>query len=153
MSTKTDAVIAALAATWQGLTATTLADVQVVDGPQANSDASPDWLFAGHDGGSPTDENEAAITQQNLMAFARTKGEDAEVRCAAIAVRGDTDIVSARQRAYAIVSAAEDALRADMTLGGLVMHAYVSSHTYIPAQTDKGAKVRVVFTVTYKAQL
>ena len=147
--TLTDQVILALTAKWQAAPA--LADVQVVDGPQADSDASPDWLFVGHDGG--VDENDAAVAQQNLMAFARTKGEDAEVRCAAISVRGDTDIPAARQRAYAIVSAAEDALRADMQLGSLVMHAYVSGHTYVPVQTTAGAKVRVLFTVTYKAQL
>lgn len=151
MSTLTDPVILALTAKWQALMTTTLTGVQVADGPQVNCDASPDWLFVGHDGGN--DENEAATAQQNLMAFARTKGEDAEVRCAAVSVRGDTELPTARQRAYAIVSAAEDALRTDMQLGSLVMQAYVSSHSYIPAQTTAGAKVRVLFTVTYKAQL
>ena len=153
MSTKTDQVILYLTAMWQGLNATTLNGVQVVDGPQVNLDASQEWLFVGFDGDTPNNQNESATAQQDLMAFARTKHEQAEVLCSAIVVRGDTDVVTARQRAYAIVSAAEDAVRSDMQLGGAVMHAYVSAHHYFPVQTTSGAKVRVVFNITYEAQI
>lgn len=151
MSAKTDAVILALTAMWQAAPA--LEGVRVVDGPQANSEASPDWLFVGADGDAPDEGNEAAVIEQSFMAFAKTKQEDGEVTCAVVSVRGDTDIPSARARAYAVVSAAEDALRTDLTLGALVMHAFVSAHQYMPAQTTDGARVRVVFTVTYKAQI
>jgi hypothetical protein len=148
VSSKTDAVCLALTALWQPLTG-----VQVVDGPQANSDASDDWLFVAFDGDLPDEGNEAVDATQDLMAFLKTKQEDAEVTCAVVSRRGDTDIPAARARAYDIVSDAEDLLRADMQLGGLVMHAFVSAHQYIPIVTQGGAKVRVVFTVTYKAQL
>lgn len=148
MAAKTDAVILALTALWQPLT-----DVQVVDGPQATSDASDKWLFVGFDGGEPTDGIEAATAEQSLMAFARVKGDDGQITCAVIARRGDTDITATRADASAVLSDAEDLLRTDMQLGGLVMHAFVSTYTYIPVITQAGAKVRVVFTVTYKAQL
>jgi hypothetical protein len=153
MATKTDAVSLYLTAIWQAATATTLTGVQVVDGPQANSVAANDWLFVAFDGDVPDEGNEAIAATQDLMAFARTKQEDAEVTCAVVCRRGDTDVPTARARAYAIFSAAEDVLRADMQLGGLVMHAFVSAHQYSPAQTAQGARVRLTFTVTYKAQI
>lgn len=151
MSTKTDAVILALTALWQAAPA--LDTAEVVDGPQANSDASNDWLFVGFDGDLPDEGNEAAVVQQSLMAFMKTKQEDGEVTCAVVSRRGDIDVPTARARAYALMSAAEDALRTDMQLGGLVMHAFLSAHQYIPVITQGGCKARVVFTVTYQAQI
>lgn len=154
MSSQINAVILALTAKWQALAvpAGTLEGVQVADGPQVNSDPSSEWLFVGYDGAEGSEFAEGAVAEQTLMTFAKGKQETPEIKCAAVAVRGDPDIASARQRALAIMSAAEDALRNDMTLGGLVMHAYVSTITYIPTQTDRGAKARVWFTVTYQAQ-
>lgn len=149
--TKADAVCLALAALWDA--AADLDGVNVVDGPQANSVAANEWLFVGHDGDAPDEGNEVVVAEQDWMAFAKTKQETAEVTCAAVVVRGNTDIAAARARAYDIVSDAEDALRADLTLGGLVMQSHISAHQYIPTQTTDGAKVRVVFTVTYLAQL
>lgn len=155
MSTQVDQVILALTAKWQALSVSggALEAVRVVDGPQATMDASQEWLFVGYDGAEVGNFSEVATTQQTLMAFLRTKQEDTELRCAAIVVRGDTDVTAARQRALAIVSYAENALRLDMTLSGLVMHSFISGIGYIPLQTDHGAKVRVVFTVTYQAQI
>ena len=86
------------------------------------------------------------------MAFARTKQEDGEITCAVVSRRGDKDIPATRASAYALLSAAEDALRADNTLGGLLMQSYISAHRYMPVLAPS-AKVRVVFTVTYLAQL
>ena len=148
MASKTDAVILALTAMWTSA----LTGVTVSDGPQANSDPSPDWLFVGADGDVPDEGMEGASVDQSWMAFARTKQEDGEVTCAVVSVRGDKDIPSARASAYALFAAAEDALRADNTLSGLLMQSHVSAHQYMPILAPT-AKVRVVFTVTYKAQL
>jgi len=148
MAAKTNGVILALTALWQPIPG-----VQVVDGPQANSDASDDWLFVGFDGDLPDEGNEAAVVTQSLMAFLKTKQEDGEVTCAVVSRRGDTDVPAARARAYGLMSAAEDLLRADMLLGGLTMQSYVSAHQYIPVITQGGCKARVVFTVTYQAQI
>lgn len=150
MSTQADVVILALTAAFQA--AGSLAGVRVVDGPQVTGDASQEWLFVGFDGGDPTEHNEAALIEQDMMTFARGKKESAEIKCASVVVSGNPDIVVLRQRALAIFSAAESVIRADMTLGSLVMHAFVANFNYIPSQTDKGAKVRVVFTVKYQAQ-
>lgn len=149
MSSKVDAVCLALTALWQ----TAVTGAQVVDGPQANSDASNDWLFVGADGDAPDESNEAAAVDQSWMAFAKTMQETGEVTCAVVSRAGDTDIPTVRARAYAILAAAETALRADPLLGGVVMQSYVSAHQYIPVITQGGCKARVVFTVTYQAQL
>lgn len=148
MASKVDAVCLALTALWQPLTG-----VRVVDGPQANSDAADDWLFVAFDGDVPDEGNEAVAATQDLMAFLKTKQEDAEVTCAVVSRRGDTDIATARARALDILSDAEDLLRIDMQLGGLVMHAFISAHQYSPVITSGGCKARITFTVTYKAQL
>lgn len=149
MSTKADAVCLALTSLWQAA----LAGVEVVDGPQVDSEAANEWLFVGHDGGEPDAGNEAVTAEQDLMAFLKTKQETGEVTNAIVVRDGGTDIPLLRAVAYQVLSDAEDALRANMTLSGTVMHAYVSNHQYMPAQTTAGAKVRLVFTVTYLAQI
>ena len=147
MSTKIDAVCLALTALWTAA----LTGVQVADGPQANSDASNDWLFVGDD--AADEGNEAAAVDQSWMAFAKTMQETGEITCAVVSRAGDTDIPTVRARAYAILASAETALRVDPLLGGVVMQSYVSAHQYMPVITQGGCKARVVFTVTYQAQL
>lgn len=149
MASLTDPVILYLTAMWTD----TLPSVNVADGPQVTSDAADDWLFVGYNGDTPDEANEGASGQQSLMAFNKVKGDDGQVICAAVSRSGDTNIPAVRARAMGSLSSAEAAVRADMTLGGLVMHAYVSDYRYSPVQTQQGAKVRVVFTVTYKAQI
>jgi hypothetical protein len=144
-----DAVCLALTALWQASVTT----AQVVDGPQATGDAASEWLFVGADGGEPDEGAEIATSEQDWMAFAKTQQETPDVTCAVVVRRGDTDIPSARGSAYAILAAADAALRTDPTLSGLVMQSHISSHRYMPAQTTKGAKVRITFTVNYLAQL
>lgn len=148
MTTKVDAVCAALTALWQSIPGPT-----VVDGPQVNSDAANEWLFVGHDGDEPDEGNEAVSAEQDLMAFLKTKQETADITCAVVARDGTADVTAVRARAYEIFSDAEDRLRADLTLGGLVMQSFISTHQYMPVITQGGCKARVVFTVTYLAQL
>ena len=149
MSSKVDAVCLYLKALWTPA----LTGVQVADGPQANSEAANQWLFVGFDGGEQDEGSEGVSAEQDLMAFMKTKQETGEVTCAVVVRDGGIDAAALRAQAYDIFSDAEDALRTDMQLGGLVMHAYISAHQYIPVLTTMGAKVRVVFTVTYLAQI
>ena len=148
MASKLDAVCLALASLWQSVSGP-----RVVDGPQVNAESLPEWLFVGFDGADPGEGNEGASADQEWMAFARIKQEQGEITCAAVVVSGEADIPAVRARADDIISDAEGLLRADPTLGGLVMQAGLSRQIFFPMQTDKGAKARVVFTVTYQAQL
>jgi hypothetical protein len=152
VSTRLDDVIVALTVKWQALTSTTLANVQVVDGPQMNMDPSQEWLFVGHTGGVSVEGEETGFGQQDFFTFSRGKTENINVDCGIISVRGDGDVMLARQRALVILSACEDALRTDITLGGIVMNAEVAQMMYVPTVTSTGAKIRVTFTVSYQAQ-
>jgi len=151
MATKVDAVCLALTALWQGTAG--LSTVQVVDSAQVNADPSTEWLFVGHDGSEAIEGYEVISAQQTWLSFNRVKQENAEVTCAFIVIDGGTDIPALRARAGGYLSAAEDAVRADPMLGGLVMVSSVTSLRYMPVITTAGAKVRLVFTVTYQAQL
>jgi len=149
MASLIDPVILKLIEVWTAA----LTDLDVVDGPQVDSDPVNDRLFVGFNGDTPDEYNEGAVGVQSLMAFAKVKGDDGQVTCAVVSRSGDSDITATRARANGFLAAAEAALRADMSLGGLVMQAYVTDYRYSPVQTQQGAKVRVVFTVTYKGQI
>jgi hypothetical protein len=151
MASKVDAVCLALTALWQAAPA--LDDVQVVDGPQANAESAPEWLFVGYDADTLNENTEGASAEQDWMAFARTKQEEGQVVCSVVVRSGEVNIAAVRTRAFEIVSAAEDALRSDPLLGGLAMQTWLSDQRFIPMVTTSGCKARVVFTVTYLAQL
>lgn len=151
MATQLDAVCLALTAMWQAAPA--LDGVNVVDGPQANSEDLNEWLFIGYDADTQDENNDGANADQTWMAMNRVKREEGEVICAAVVRSGDVDIPAVRARAFAIVSAAEDELRPNHQLGGLVMQSMVAEQRFIPIVTLAGAKARVVFTVTYEAQI
>src|SRR5690242_21953352 len=113
MSTRTDAVCLALIALWTPL----FTDVQVADGPQANSDPTADWLFVAYDGERPTEANQVIAAQQEWMAGAKVKKETADITCALVVVSGDDTTSASRARADSPLGTAEDALRADPTPG------------------------------------
>jgi hypothetical protein len=151
MASKLDAMCLALTALWQATGA--LTGVRVADGPQATSEDSNEWLFVGYDADPLDDTSEGASAMQDWMAFAKTKQEPGEIVCAVVVRSGEVTISAVRSRAMAIVSAAEDALRIDPLLGGLVMQMWLSEQRYIPTVNRDGANARVVFTVSYLAQL
>lgn len=151
MATRLHDVCVALTSMWDAAPA--LDGVQVVDGPQVNSNPDAAWLFVGHDGDLPGETSAGATAIQDWMAFARTKQELGEVTSAIVAVSGDADTVAVRARALDILSDAEDVLRANNTISGLVMKSHVSEVQVIPSITTDGPKVRVVFTVAYEAEI
>lgn len=152
MATKLDAVCVALTALWTTTFASST--MRVVDSMQANADPTADWLFVCYDGDEPDDSTEGASADQVPIAGGNIRREDGEITCAVVAVLGGTiDIPAVRARALAVVDDCEDALRADKTLGGLVMQAHLTAQRFIPMKTDKGSKGRVVFTVSYTVQL
>ena len=151
MASKLDAVCLFLAALWQA--DPDFSTVRVVDGPQVNEEDANEWLFVGYDADNLDDSTEGASAEQDWMAFAKLKQEQGEVTCAAVVRSGEVNIPAVRARALDIVSDAEDGLRTDPTLGGLVMQSWLSDQRFIPMVTQTGCKARVVFTVSYLAQL
>lgn len=151
MASKMDAVCLALTALWKAAPA--LAAVTVYDGPQVTGETPTDYLYVGYDGDLSNDDSEGSSAEQDWMAFAKLKQERGEIVCAAIANSGDVDVPAVRARAADIVSKAEDALRVDPLLGGLVMQSWLSDQRFIPVIDSNGSVARVVFTVSYVAQL
>lgn len=149
MASKADVVCLALVTLWRaGLTG-----VEVRDGHQANSDAGNKWLFVSSDGNPSSDGSVAISAQQDWQTFSRGKLETADVTCALLVRAGEPDMATVRALAYDLFAEAEDVLRADHMLGGLVMQARITSHQFYPAMLTSGAKARVVFTVNYQAQI
>lgn len=149
MASKVDAVCLALAELWR----TGLTGVEVADGPQVNSDPQNKWLYVGSDGGAASGSDVAVSVNQDWHTFPRGKLEVGDVTCALGVRAGEPTVAIVRTQAYELFAAAEDLLRADHMLGGLVMQARVTSHQFYPAVTTSGAKARVVFTVNYQAQI
>lgn len=148
MATQLDAVCLALVPLFQAAVPT----VRVVDGPQANSEALDEWLFVGHDADDLSGGTEGAVATQEWMT-SNVRREQGDVTSAVVVRSGSVDIPAVRARALSILADCETALRANRTLSGLVMQAELTEHRYFPVVTQSGCKARVVFTVTYVAQL
>lgn len=150
MSTsRTPAVIDALVTLCAA--APTLVGVTVVDGPFTTNLADPDVLFVGDTArGDP-----AANAQQTWAGLgAQRRDQIVEVVLTAVSRAGETVMKPRRDRAYEIVAAVEDAMRADPTLGGVVIAAGAgTAESLDQAQTPQGAYAAVTFRVQAKARI
>lgn len=150
MAGKTNQVLAALTALWSGAPAFT--GVKVQDGPAATQDPSLEWLLVGLDGLAPSGARMVSI-KQRWMTYGKTLEEAGTVTNALVIRNGSPDLVGARTRAYSLLSSAEAALRADFTIGGLVIDSRISGHDYFPVIGTAGAVARITFTVDYRAEI
>ncbi|MGW0599959.1 hypothetical protein ACWD11_22785 [Streptomyces sp. NPDC002776] len=124
--------------------------VVVADGPQVTDNTAPDWLVVGFDG-DPDGDFEAAQTMGGWSDLGGGREEEFQVTVAAIANRGDTDIVSARRRAYEIGACVEAWLRASPDLGLPSLEAAIAGTRLVQDQTDQGASVRLLLVVAGRA--
>ncbi|MFI6337838.1 hypothetical protein [Streptomyces sp. NPDC050535] len=120
--------------------------VVVADGPQVTGDAAPDWLVVGFDG-DPDGDFEAAQTVGGWSDLGSGREEEFQITVAAIANRGDKDVVAARRRAYEIGARVEDWLRADPGLGLPSIEIAVAGTRLIQDQTEQGAHARLLLSV------
>ncbi|MFB6950179.1 hypothetical protein ACFCXP_11165 [Streptomyces niveus] len=127
-----------------------LADVRIADGPQVTDDAAGDWLIVGWDA-DPAGDFEAAQTLGGWSDLGTGREEEFQLVVAAVASRGDTDIVAARRRAYEIGARVEAWLRAAPGLGLASLEAAVGGTRLIQDQTDQGAQARLLLTVAGRA--
>lgn len=124
--------------------------VAVADGPQVTDSAAPDWLIVGFDG-DPEGDFEAANSVGGWSDLGTGREEEFQVTVAAIASRGDTNIVAARRRAYEIGARVEAWLRQDPSLGLRSLEAAVAGTRLVQDQTDQGAQVRLLLSVAGRA--
>lgn len=133
-------------------------EVTVFDGPLSHTTVPPRFLLVGTDGGDDGtgDSADGATSEQTESPMANNwRAETGEVTCAAWAWDGATAFPILRTQAIEIVSACEEALYVDRTLGGLLQpQGYMADFAGFrlrETQEETGAVVRAAFTVKYRA--
>lgn len=131
-----------------------LAGVRIFDGIEIDLSYPGDGIAVGHDGNLDTDEvYPGTIKQEYKQLGAISKFEDGILNCFLFTSSGLADITARRERALAIFAGAEKAIRADVSLGGVVMYSGIENAQFIYRQTTLGAGVGMVFTITYRAKI
>jgi hypothetical protein len=144
--TVVDNLIAALRA------APALAGVRVFDGIEIDSSYPGDFIVVGDDGGEDGDVTAGSGAQQFLELGNLRQFEDASVNCMLASASGATSLTTRRTRAFALLSAIDTAIRADVSLGGACLYSTLDTWQPSYRQTDAGAAVIITFTVTYRAR-
>jgi hypothetical protein len=122
--------------------------VDVFDGPTVTGDAPTDYASVGY----VQLEGSAGSYEFERHSDGWGTTELGAVRCEVVTAAGDTDIVGARARAFALIDALEASIRADQTLGVLPTASTCRLVVdVLPAQTTAGAVQRLAFTVEYTA--
>lgn len=131
--------------------------VNVIDGPKVTADPGPLALWVGVDDISPGATPRAATSTQQWAALGRMgRNEDLAIPCTAQAQSGGDDVQTLRLAAAAVMSAVEDLVRNDASLGGTVNvpgNAAVTSAEWRQGPTAKGMRAWVVFEITAKARI
>ena len=143
-----DALVSALRAS------PALAAVTVYDGPAPTSATDLDMIVIGDDddqeAGSP-----AGLTEQSWNGLgAKRRDESIEIRCAAVSWSGDVEIKPLRDRVFALTAAVETVLRAGPSLSGACQWSeFARVDELRQEQTDRGAVVSALFTVSARARI
>jgi hypothetical protein len=122
-----------------------LPDGQVFDGPPTE-EAQGDLVMVGFAFPPGTPAITDTRTRQQYATSPDTESYDVAVLVCAWP-GGDTDLKTARDRAFAMIDAFAAGLAEDPRLGGLVKRARISADAYVPEQTTSGASVTVPVTV------
>ncbi|MCX4786465.1 hypothetical protein OG369_09805 [Streptomyces sp. NBC_01221] len=145
-----DALLAILRA------APALAEVRIVDGPPSVNLTERQRIYVGW---SPGAEQAVDTAQDFAYAGARSRNEDFSIACYVETRAGDKDMVLRRVKAFELLAAVEDALRATNdaptapTLSGTVLWAHLTAGSLVQEQTDGGALAGLSFTVTCRARI
>ncbi|MEU0109510.1 hypothetical protein ABZ313_29715 [Streptomyces sp. NPDC006251] len=129
-----------------GKTDPDLKDVVVADGPEVTDSGAPDWLIVGFDGDASGDF-EAAQSVADFAGLGTRREEEFQLTVAAVANRGDKDIVAARKRVYEIGARVVAWLRASPNLGLAELEAGIGATRLVQGQTDQGAQAVLLLTV------
>jgi hypothetical protein len=150
MSSAVGAVVTALVAAFGAQPA--LYGVEVIDGPPVESPGAVDLVMVGHDYG-PDSDAEITVEQEWADLACTRRTERGAVPCSVLSQTGDVDVPGRRARVLQLLAACEAALRADLSLGGVVRVAQLESAGAHQFTNDKGTAVVVPFTVTYVASV
>ncbi len=131
-----------------------LTGVRVYDGYDSSDDPG-DFLMVGvDDPESPNAAFSADSTQDWAHANNTARDEMGDVTCAALSWNGIGDQKLARDAAFAITATVEVLLRADPTLGGIVLWSSYGTTTQLTQQqSTNGVMALVVFKVHFRARI
>jgi hypothetical protein len=152
MTSRIPAAIDGLLAALRALQATTLAGVDIYDGPKLDASQNGQRLFIGFD-----DQTVGATGAQDwasMPASGRSVAENITVNCVAESSTGQTDAKGRRDQCFSIIAAVEGVIKADPTLGGAI-NGYAKppdNITVQQAQTAQGAVCTVFFGISYYAR-
>jgi len=128
------------------LSAASLEDVRILDGPVVTEDAIMEAVIVGFE-----DESVSAVEEGTNEPEGLSRARDFEtftINCAALVLLGSsTDMPTARRRVYELFGAVGEVLAEDPRLGGAVGMATLGSHTLTQPQTPQGALAQVAFGV------
>lgn len=128
--------------------------VKVVDGPIVTNDPLPEAVFVGYDG-NPEGDGEAGDFRQEWASIGqKAKDERFTITCAVVVWRGSTKVKPARDRAFALIAAVEDALRADPALGQPppTIVAFASG-SLVQSQRQSGCECRIPFQIAVQTRI
>lgn len=147
MPSRLDDVQAALVAAFAAALA-----APVYDEDPVTNEADTQFVIVGDDW-DPDSDATSTFTQEWADLAATSRYERGSIPCVAVASSGDTDPAAVRQQAYALLAGCEAAVRADRSLGGLVMIAQLEGGATRLVQTTQGPFVSAQFDITYMAQV
>lgn len=150
MATKLAAIGDALVTLFTGLPA--LAGVAVYNGPPVSAAADLDMVLV-NDDGDPESDASSTFEQEWANLAATSRYERGVVVCGVVSQSGGTDLQVVLDRLASLLDACEAGLHADVTLGGLVLSAQVTSGSARPIQNSGGAAVVAPFVIAYLAQV
>lgn len=163
MASRVDAAITAIVAALQAdAVVPTLA--AVVDGPLVGGDQTETRVYVGYDGDPDGDFNATENWSQDWAGLgAQRKDESFDVVCAVWSFSGDLDVPARRQKALAVFSAVEDALRTPLNIGlGLPQPtvAWLSSAQLVQepvraVDSDQliGLRARIPFSISVRTRI
>lgn len=125
---------------------TALTGVLILDGPPGPN-TPKDYVAVGYaeDGGSVQGQ-QAPAGLGNLR-----RSETYDISCQLSSWKGGKDLPSVRARAFELLAAVEDAIRAGATLNGAVIFADITTIAFDQYQTEQGPVATIDFAVTVQA--
>lgn len=133
-----------------------MSGVQVLDGPPVGDQSDQDYVAVGWQDGS---EESVQIVQDFADAGARTRDENFAILCWLDTWTGDSDVSVRRARAFELLAAVENAIRASggsptaPTMNGSVQWAHLTNAVLKQANTQDGVRAGIAFTITCRARI
>ena len=144
-------VITQLISSLQG--AGSLSGIRVFDGLEIDNTYVGDFISIGCDNVDSDEIINGSFRQEYKQLGAVTKFEYGTVNCLLASTDGTVDTASRRTQALTLLAAVENVIRADVSLGGIVIWSDFATGQMSTRQTAQGVGVLINFQITYQAKI